>query len=37
MPIALTCPKCHAPQTVPDEDAGRFFLQAGPRRFAVRA
>jgi hypothetical protein len=23
MPIALTCPKCHAPQTVPDEAAGQ--------------
>ncbi len=23
MPIALTCPKCHAPHTAPDEAAGR--------------
>jgi hypothetical protein len=23
MPIALTCPKCHAPQTVPDATAGQ--------------
>ena len=23
MPLSLTCPKCHEPQTVPDEDAGR--------------
>ncbi len=23
MPIALTCPKCHVPQTIPDEAAGQ--------------